>query len=148
MDFQVQSTVSTRIHCQSNDKSQVTHPAPLQPVQLPEGPWKKLGAVERFHCALRGCIQTAIQRAQPWNRAVTVWLQDKCDLAAVRENVKKTKGKIKHYTDQKHSAPKSSPWCGRENEDKTSLCNPKRSYEILCSRKRIEESGTQNVLAQ
>ncbi len=33
------------------------------------------GAVERFHRALKGCIQTAIQHAQPWNRAVTEWLQ-------------------------------------------------------------------------
>ncbi len=169
MDSQVQSTVSTCIPCQSNDKTQVTHPAPLQPVQFPEGPWKKLGldvvgpfetatpacryaitlkdyhskwpelafassaitedvvkflstvfsrhgnpecivtdngtqftsavfaeflkqrdikhirtsvyypasngAVERFHRALKGCIQTAIQHTQPWNRAVTEWLQ-------------------------------------------------------------------------
>ncbi len=32
-------------------------------------------AVERFHHALKGCIQKAIQYAQPWNRAVTEWLQ-------------------------------------------------------------------------
>ncbi len=32
-------------------------------------------AVERFHRALKGCIQKAIQYAQPWNRAVTEWLQ-------------------------------------------------------------------------
>ncbi len=166
MDSQVQSTVSTCIPCQFNDKTQVTHPAPLQPVQFPEGPWKKMGldivgpfetacryaitltdyhskwpelafassattedvvkflstvfshhgnpecivtdngtqftsavfaeflkqrdikhvrtsvyypasngVVERFNCALKGCIQTAIQHAQPWNRAVTEWLQ-------------------------------------------------------------------------
>ncbi|ROI16643.1 hypothetical protein DPX16_22620 [Anabarilius grahami] len=33
------------------------------------------GAVERFLRALKGCIQTAIQHSQPWNRAVTEWLQ-------------------------------------------------------------------------
>ncbi|KAG1940258.1 retrotransposable element [Pimephales promelas] len=169
MDSQVQSTIATCIPCQSNDKSAVTHPAPLQPVQFPEGPWKKLGldvvgpfetaipacryaitltdyhskwpelafassattvdvikflstvfsrhgnpesivtdngtqftsaafaeflkerdikhirtsvyypasngAVERFHRALKGCVQTAIQHSQPWNKAVTEWLQ-------------------------------------------------------------------------
>ena len=33
------------------------------------------GAVERFHRGLRSCIQTAIQRSQPWTEAVTDWLQ-------------------------------------------------------------------------
>lgn len=57
MDFQVQSTISTCIPCQSNDKSAVTHPAPLLPVQFPEGPWKKLGLdiVGPFETATPGC---------------------------------------------------------------------------------------------
>ncbi len=57
MDSQVQSTVSTCIPCQSNDKTQVTHPAPLQPVQFPEGPWKKLGldVVGPFETATPAC---------------------------------------------------------------------------------------------
>lgn len=33
------------------------------------------GAVERFHRALRSCIQNAIQQAQPWNETVMNWLQ-------------------------------------------------------------------------
>lgn len=233
MDSQVQSAIATCIPCQSNDKSAVTHPAPLQPVQFPDGPWKKLGldivgpfetatpacryaitltdyhskwpelafassattedvlkflstvfsrhgnpeaivtdngtqftsaafaeflkerdinhnrtsvyypasngAVERLHRVLKGCIQTAIQHSHPWNRAVTEWLQvyratphattgvspyellygrkmrtklnilplhaeGKCDLAAVRENVKKKQDKMKLYTDHKRGA--------------------------------------------
>lgn len=33
------------------------------------------GAVERFHRALRSCIQTAIQQSQPWKETVMHWLQ-------------------------------------------------------------------------
>ncbi|XP_048853517.1 uncharacterized protein K02A2.6-like isoform X1 [Brienomyrus brachyistius] len=169
MDSQVQSCIASCILCQANDKTASTHPAPLQPVPLPDGPWKKLGldivgpfdtavaacryaitltdyyskwpevafshtattedvihfltsifcrhgnpenivtdngpqftsaafasflhtygishsrtsvyypaangAVERFHRALRSCIQTAIQQSQPWNETVMNWLQ-------------------------------------------------------------------------
>ncbi|KAL1251129.1 hypothetical protein QQF64_018925 [Cirrhinus molitorella] len=169
MDSQVQDCISACIPCQSNDKTAITHPAPLQPVPLPDGPWKKLGldivgpfetalpacryavtltdyyskwpelafcpsattdtvldfltttfgrhgnpetvitdngtqftsaafceflqtrgiqhsktsvyypaangAAERFHRALKGCIQTAILQSQPWKEAVTNWLQ-------------------------------------------------------------------------
>lgn len=169
MDSQVQSCIASCILCQANDKTASTRPAPLQPVPLPDGPWKKLGidivgpfdtavpacryaitltdyyskwpelafsrtattadvihfltsvfcrhgnpesvvtdngpqftsaafasflhtqgishsrtsvyypaangAVERFHRALRSCIQTAIQQSQPWKETVLNWLQ-------------------------------------------------------------------------
>uniref|UniRef100_A0A8C6V5S1 Gypsy retrotransposon integrase-like protein 1 n=1 Tax=Neogobius melanostomus TaxID=47308 RepID=A0A8C6V5S1_9GOBI len=169
MDSQVQTAIASCVLCQSNDKTACTRPAPLQPVPLPDGPWKKLGldivgpfetaasdcrfaitltdyyskwpelafsrtattddvvhflssvfsrhgdpenivtdngtqftsaafasflqsrgishsktsvyypaangAIERFHRALRSCIQSAIQESQPWKDTVTNWLQ-------------------------------------------------------------------------
>jgi len=169
MDSQVQYSIASCVLCQANDKTASTCPAPLQPVPLPDGPWKKLGldvvghfdtaisacryaitltdyyskwpelsfshtattadiihlltsvfslhgnqenivtdngpqftsaafasflhtrdishsrtsvyfpaangAIERFHRALRSCIQTAIQQAQPWTETVMNWLQ-------------------------------------------------------------------------
>lgn len=169
MDSQVQSCIASCVLCQANDKTAFTRPGPLQPVPLPDGPWKKLGldivgpfdtaisackfavtltdyyskwpelafshtattvdvirfltsifsrhgnpenivtdngpqftsaafalflhdrgishsrtsvyhpaangAVERFHRALRSCIQTAIQQSQPWRETVMDWLQ-------------------------------------------------------------------------
>lgn len=43
MDSQVQTCISVCDPCQSNDKTALTRPVPLQPVPLPDGPWKKLG---------------------------------------------------------------------------------------------------------
>lgn len=172
MDSQVQSAITSCLLCQSNDKTAHTNPAPLQPVPLPDGPWKKLGldivgpfdtaipacryvitltdyyskwpelafspyattddviqflssvfsrhgnpeniitdngaqftsvmftsflqnrgishsrtsvyypaangAIERFHRALRTCIQTSIQQSKPWKATVLDWLQVYC----------------------------------------------------------------------
>lgn len=43
VDSQVQSCIAACVPCQMNDKTASTHPAPLQPVPFPDGPWKKLG---------------------------------------------------------------------------------------------------------
>lgn len=169
MDSQVQAAIASCVPCQSNDKTACTRPAPLQPVPMPDGPWRKLGldivgpfetatpsckyaitltdyyskwpelafshtvttddiiqfltsifsrhgnpenivtdngtqftlsafasflqnrgithskasvyypaangAVERFHRALKACIQTAIQQSRPWKESVMNWLQ-------------------------------------------------------------------------
>ncbi|KAK7881940.1 hypothetical protein WMY93_028114 [Mugilogobius chulae] len=169
IDAQVLAAISSCVLCQSNDKTARTHPAPLHPVPLPDGPWRKLGldivgpfetatpdcrfaitltdyyskwpelafsrtattedvvhflssvfsrhgdpenivtdngtqftssafasflqsrgishsktsvyypaangAIERFHRALRSCIQSAIQQSAPWKQTVTNWLQ-------------------------------------------------------------------------
>ncbi|KAK7889395.1 hypothetical protein WMY93_024955 [Mugilogobius chulae] len=169
IDAQVHAAISSCVLCQSNDKTARTRPAPLHPVPLPDGPWRKLGldivgpfetatpdcrfaitltdyyskwpelafsrtattedvvhflssvfsrhgdpenivtdngtqftssafasflqsrgishsktsvyypaangAIERFHRALRSCIQSAIQQSAPWKQTVTNWLQ-------------------------------------------------------------------------
>lgn len=43
MDKLVESIISTCLNCQLNDKSAKTAPAPLQPIQLPDKPWEKVG---------------------------------------------------------------------------------------------------------
>ena len=43
MDKLVESIISTCLTCQLNDKSAETAPAPLQPIQLPDKPWEKVG---------------------------------------------------------------------------------------------------------
>lgn len=43
MDLLVQSVISTCLTFQLNDKTAKTAPAPLQPVELPDGPGQKLG---------------------------------------------------------------------------------------------------------
>ena len=43
MDTSVQESIRACVTCQMNDKSTKTHPAPLQPVPLPDGPWRKVG---------------------------------------------------------------------------------------------------------
>lgn len=57
MDSQVQSCIASCVLCQSNDKTASTHPTPLQPVPLPDGPWKKLGLdiVGPFDTAVPAC---------------------------------------------------------------------------------------------
>lgn len=57
MDSQVQAAVTSCVLCQSNDKTAQTHPAPLQPVPLPDGPWKKLGLdiIGPFDTAIPSC---------------------------------------------------------------------------------------------
>ncbi|KAF7647901.1 hypothetical protein LDENG_00165050 [Lucifuga dentata] len=49
--------VFQRVSCQTNDKMAFTDPVPLQPVQLPDGPWKKLGldVVGPFETAIPSC---------------------------------------------------------------------------------------------
>ncbi|KAL7882909.1 hypothetical protein SRHO_G00005670 [Serrasalmus rhombeus] len=42
MDSLVQSTIAACVTCQLNDKTARTAPAPLTPVEYPDGPWKKL----------------------------------------------------------------------------------------------------------
>ena len=57
MDSQVQSCITSCVVCQANDKTASTRPAPLQPVPLPDGPWKKLGLaiVGPFDTAVSAC---------------------------------------------------------------------------------------------
>ena len=57
MDLEVQTCIACCVACQSNYKTAFTHPAPLQPVQLPEGPWQKLGLdiVGPFETAFPAC---------------------------------------------------------------------------------------------
>lgn len=43
MDKMVESIISACITCQLNDKSAKTAPAPLQPIELPDKPWDKVG---------------------------------------------------------------------------------------------------------
>lgn len=68
IDSQVQSCIASWIFCQSNDKTACTHPTPLQPVPLPDGPWKKpgrdiVGPFDRDHwghCTLPDlCVQSS-----------------------------------------------------------------------------------------
>lgn len=57
IDSQVQSCIASCILCQCNDKTACTHPAPLQPIPLPDGPWKKRGLdiVGPFDTAVPAC---------------------------------------------------------------------------------------------
>lgn len=57
MDVEVQTCIASCVACQSNDKTATTHPAPLQPTQLPQGPWQKLGLdiVGPFETASPAC---------------------------------------------------------------------------------------------
>lgn len=57
MDSQVQSAITSCLLCQSNDQTAHTNPAPLQPVPLPDGLWKKLGLdiVGPFDTATPAC---------------------------------------------------------------------------------------------
>ncbi|KAJ8362815.1 hypothetical protein SKAU_G00116460 [Synaphobranchus kaupii] len=43
LDALVLSTIASCQPCQLNDKTATPHAAPLQPVPLPDGPWRKLG---------------------------------------------------------------------------------------------------------
>lgn len=57
MDSQVQTCISACAPCQSNDKTALTHPAPLQPISVTDGPWKKLGLdiAGPFETAIPSC---------------------------------------------------------------------------------------------
>lgn len=57
MDLLVHSVISTCLTCQLNDKTVKTAPAPLQPVELPDEPWQKLGLdiIGPFEHAASGC---------------------------------------------------------------------------------------------
>ncbi|KAJ8000091.1 hypothetical protein DPEC_G00201250 [Dallia pectoralis] len=57
MDKDVQSKVASCVSCQYNDKTVKTAPAPLTPVELPDGPWEKVAIdiVGPFECATWDC---------------------------------------------------------------------------------------------
>lgn len=57
MDAQVHDTVRSCHVCQLNDKTVKSHPAPLQPVPLPDGPWQKVAVdiVGPFDTAASDC---------------------------------------------------------------------------------------------
>ena len=42
MDKDVQSKIASCVSCEYNDKTVKTAPAPLTPVELPDGPWEKV----------------------------------------------------------------------------------------------------------
>ena len=57
MDKQVYIAIKSCLTCQSLDKTTITRPAPLQPVQLPDKPWQKLAIdiVGKFEIATNDC---------------------------------------------------------------------------------------------
>ena len=57
MDELVNTTIQSCQPCQSNDKTATPHPAPLQPVPLPERPWQKVAIdiVGPFETATQAC---------------------------------------------------------------------------------------------